>query len=100
MQSGKLKDKSETDQSSKKIEDLSTRALPPLPPKKPQQDDNIEDQALDFATSIQEVKDVSLIRNQSILVVKESGFSMDGIGALYPVKPPKKSCQTNQTGHL
>lgn len=60
----------------------------------------MEDQALDFATSIQEVKDVSLTTQQCSSVIKGSGFSMDGIGVLYPVKQPKKSCQTNQTGRL
>ncbi|XP_066157005.1 uncharacterized protein [Euwallacea fornicatus] len=56
-------DKSEFKLSPKKIcsddfgNGLSNRALPPLPPKKPLSGDVADEHALDFATSIQRVKD-------------------------------------------
>lgn len=47
------------------IHNISSRALPPLPMKEEEAEDIDEEQTLDFATSIQRVKDVSIINNNS-----------------------------------
>lgn len=80
------------------------RALPPVPDDGPKNTYERES-SMDFATSIEKVKDVSFINNNKIinyikLIFFIEIFSMDGIGVLYQAKLLKKYCQMNLMVHL
>ena len=78
---------------------ISSRALPPLPLKEKEEVVE-EEQFLDFATSIQRVKDVRMSKLSGLSVSLIClNFSMGGIGVRYQVRLLKKYCPTNQTDH-
>jgi len=83
------------------------RALPPVPDDDLGGRDTYErETSMDFATSIEKVKDVSIIYIfilrllLYIYIYINNNFSMDGIGDQYRVKLLKKYCQMNLMDHL
>lgn len=76
---------------------ISSRALPPLPLKEETEDGIGEEQTLDFATNIQRVKDVSSFLDNLLSFNTLHNFSMAGTGVQYRAKLRRRSYLTNRT---
>lgn len=79
------------------------RALPPVPNDDKPRDTYARETSMDFATSIEKVKDVILVFKYSYILfynISNIYFSMDGIGVQYQAKLLKKYCQVNLMDRL